>query len=100
MNVEPINVGDEIGQRIEPRFHFAPVVLGRPIARQLLSGCEPHALRVVSYLFLVRPLGRVDAPAQVDESLLRNADREGADPVVVGRSRQLWGKQAQSTRGR
>ncbi len=81
VNVEPINVGDEVGQGIEPRFHLAPVVLCRPIARQLLSGCEPHALRVIRYLFLVRPLGRVDAPAQVGELRFRSMEREGTDFV-------------------
>ena len=46
VNVQPIDLGDEIRQRIQPRLDLAPVVLGRPIARERLSRRELYALRL------------------------------------------------------
>ena len=74
MNVEPVDLGDEVRQGVEPRLDLAPVVLGRPIARELLHRGELHALRVVRHLFPVGPLRGVDAPAQVDEFLVRSTE--------------------------
>ena len=79
VNVESVNLGDEVGQGVEPRFHLAPIVLRRPIARELLHRVELHALRVVRYLFPLRPDRRVDAPAQVDKLRFRSMEREWAD---------------------
>jgi hypothetical protein len=36
MNVEPVDLGDEVRQGLQPRFDLAPVVVGRPVARQFL----------------------------------------------------------------
>ena len=77
MNIDTIDLSNELRQGVEARLDLAPVVLCRPIARQLLSGREPNALRVIRYLFLVRPLGCVDAPAQVDECVFRKIAEKG-----------------------
>ncbi len=45
MNVEPIDLGDELRQGVQPRLALAPVVICRPIVRELLSRRELHALR-------------------------------------------------------
>ena len=47
MNVQPIDLGDELRQRIQLRFDLAPVVVSRPIARERLHRRELHALRYV-----------------------------------------------------
>ena len=79
MNVQPIDLGDELRQGVQFRLDLAPVVLGRPIAREFLNRRELHALRLIRDRFPFRPLGRVDAPAEVGEGLIRHLGTEGAD---------------------
>ena len=47
MNVQPIDLGDELRQRVEPRLDLAPIVLRSPVARDLLDRCELDALRFI-----------------------------------------------------
>ena len=68
--------------------HLAPVVVGRPVARELLHRRERHALRVVGDRLALGPPGRVDAPAQIGELLLGEADLERADSGAVTASLQ------------
>ena len=70
VDVDAVDIGDELGQSIQPRFDLAPVVLVRPIVRELLHRRELHALRCVTDEFLVRPLCRGDPPLQVRECLV------------------------------
>jgi hypothetical protein len=77
VDVEAVDLGDELGERVQLRLAPAPVVLGRPVARELLHRGQRHALRVVRDGLLLGPLRRRDAPAEVVESLLRNVDVEG-----------------------
>ena len=67
VNVQPIDLGDELRQRVEPRFHLAPVVVGRPVLRELRRRRQLYALGVVRDGFLVGPAGRSHAPAQIVE---------------------------------
>ena len=83
MNVEPIDLGDELRQRVEPRLHFAPIVFCRPIVRELLNGRELYALRCVRDGFLLRPDRRIDASAQIDKRLFRKVDAEWTDRLVL-----------------
>ena len=53
MNVEPVDLGDELRQGVELRLALAPVVIGRPIARELLHRRELHALRFIRRPFPV-----------------------------------------------
>ena len=55
MNVQPVDLGDEVRQGVQPRLDLAPVVLRRPIARELLHRRERHALRVIRDRFLFGP---------------------------------------------
>src|SRR3981189_2042670 len=70
MNVEPVDLGDERRQGIEPRLRLAPVVIGLPVARELLDGRQLHALGWIGDGLLVRPTGGGDWPAQVDEGVV------------------------------
>ena len=70
------------GKAFSLASHFAPVVIRPPIARELLNRRELHALRFIRDRFPVRPPGRGDAPAKIDERVFRNVDVEGADGVV------------------
>ena len=64
MDVQPVDLGDEVRQRVQPRLDLAPVVLRRPVAGELLivASCTPWD--VVRDRFLLGPSGCVDAPAQ------------------------------------
>src|SRR5262245_2283103 len=79
MNVEPINLGNELRYGVQFRLGLAPVVLRRPIAREFLHRCELHALRLIRDVFPLRPLRRVDAPAEIVERLLWDVNAEGMD---------------------
>src|SRR5688572_28838059 len=57
MNVQPVDLGDEVRQRVEPRLAPAPVVVRRPVLRQLLHRRKLDALRLILRLL---PLHRLD----------------------------------------
>jgi hypothetical protein len=44
MNVQPIDLGQEVRQRVQFRLALAPVVVGLSIAREVLHHREPYAL--------------------------------------------------------
>src|SRR6266849_3449354 len=71
MNVESIDLGDEVRHGVDLGLAFAPIVLVRPILREFLHRRELHALRCIRYEFSLRPLGCVNASAQVGEVRLR-----------------------------
>ena len=84
MNVEPIDLGNVLRQGVEFRFDFAPVIFGLPIARERFTRRELDALRLVRNGFAIRPAGRSDAFAQIDQGFFGNADTERGDvPVFV-----------------
>jgi hypothetical protein len=89
MNVDTVNLGHEHGQRVQSRLHFAPVVIGSPVADDFLEFPELIALRAITDRFFVRPAGRCDASAEIDELLVRYVYPEGTNCIGCGRSHQL-----------
>ncbi len=79
MNVESVDFGDELRQRVQPGLDLAPIVLSRPIAREGLSRRELHALRGIGDRLPLGPLRRGDPAAELVELLLGDVDAEGAD---------------------
>jgi hypothetical protein len=79
VDVHPIDLGRELRQRVELGLAPAPVVLGRPVAGELLHRGELHALRPICDELLARPPCGRDAPAEVVDLLVRDVDAEGAD---------------------
>ena len=77
VDVETVDLGHELREGVQPRLDLAPVVLGRPVPRELLHRRERSALRLIR--LLLRPLGGHDAPAEVVQRLVGNVDVEGAD---------------------
>jgi hypothetical protein len=69
VNVEPVDLGNEIRQGIEPGLNLAPVVVLRPIAGEFLHRCKLHALRCVLDRFLLGPVRRLDATPEIHERL-------------------------------
>src|SRR6476661_1120094 len=72
MNVQPIDLGGELRQRVESRLHLAPVVFRPPITREGLYGRELHALRRIRDRFPFRPLCYIDPAAQFGKFRFRN----------------------------
>src|SRR3954464_8038742 len=83
MNVEPVNLGDEVRHGVELRLALAPIVLVRPILRELLHRRQLHALRRVGDLFAFGPLRCAYAPAQVDKVRLRSLEMKWANSGFV-----------------
>jgi hypothetical protein len=84
MDVEPVDLGYEVRQVVQLRLAFAPVVVGRPVPREILHHRQRRALRVVGDRLDLGPPGRVHAAAQIGEFRLRETDLERADGVVFG----------------
>ena len=72
VDVEPVDLGDELGQGVELRLALAPVVVRRPVAREVLERRERHALRRVRDGLLLRPPRGLNAPAQFGQFRFRN----------------------------
>ena len=102
VDVEAVDLGDEVRQRLQTRLALAPIVLRSPVLDELLHRGQLHALCIarcrrgrpdpprscVGHQFALRPSRGVDAPAKLVNLLLREADREWADRIVFGGSRR------------
>src|SRR5882724_783274 len=87
MNVEPVDLGDELRQDLQPRLDLAPVILCLPIARESLHCRELHALRCIRDRFPIRPHRRLDAPAQFGKFRFRNVYVKRADGCRIAAPR-------------
>ena len=83
VDVEPVDLGGELGQGVELRLALAPVVVRRPVAREVLERRERHALRRVRDGLLLRPPRGLNAPAEIVNRLLGNIDPEWAHRVAA-----------------
>ena len=83
VNVEPVDLGDVVQERVQLRLALAPVVVRPPVARERLHRREPHALRVVGDRLALGPPGRIDASAQVGEVRLGKADLKRSDSRLI-----------------
>src|SRR3954447_2307189 len=88
VDVEPVGLGDELRQGVQPGRAPLPVVVGRPVAREILHRRERHALRVVVDGLPLGPARCRDTPAEVLEGFVRKVDVEGPD---LGGARWLFG---------
>src|SRR4029453_18063196 len=85
MNVEAVDLGEEIGVRVQLRFDLAPVVIGCPIPRERLNEGELHALRKVRDGFLLRESCRRDAPAHFVEFCVCSLETKWTNRGLVTR---------------
>ena len=79
VDVQPVDLGLELRQRVQSRFAPAPVVFGRPVAGELLRRGQLHTLGPIGDEFLGRPTSRIDAAAQFLDLAFRDVDSERAD---------------------
>src|SRR5271154_272880 len=73
MSVQPVRVGDELRERVQPRLALGPVVIRPPVARELLNRRDRHALRIVRNRLPLGPPRREYSPAQLVELRLGKA---------------------------
>jgi hypothetical protein len=89
VDVQVVDLGDEIRDGVEPRLDLAPVVVGLPVAQNLLDGLERYTLRIIGDGFLLGQPGLRQAPAQIGQRRLRNVDAEGSNGIGCGRGGSL-----------
>src|SRR3989442_5748662 len=77
VDVEPVDLRDELRQRVQPRLEPPKVVLAAPVAHELLNGRELHALCLVCDGLPFGPARRLNAPAKVDEGSSGTSRRKG-----------------------
>jgi len=83
VNVQSVDLGDELRQRVQLRLAPAPVVVGGPVAGELLDRGQLHALRPVPDEFPGGPARRGDAPPQAGDRFPGYVDPEWPDISVV-----------------
>src|SRR5437868_15531399 len=79
VDVHAVDLGRELGQGVELRLGLAPVVLGLPVARELLNRRQLHALRPICDQLPGGQARRGDPAAQLGELLFGSVDVEGTD---------------------
>ena len=84
VDVLAVDLGRELRQRVQPRLDSAPVVVGRPVPRELLDRRQLDALRAIRDELPGGPARRGDAPSKVGQRVLRNVDMERADALRLG----------------
>ena len=82
VDIQPVDLGDELGMRVQFGFDLAPVVIGRPIARDRLNEGELHAVRRIGDWFLLRESRRRDAPAQFGQFGFRNIHTKRTNRIL------------------
>jgi len=79
VDLDAVDLGRELRERVELRLRLAPVVLVGPVACELLHRRQLDALRPVFDELLAGPARRGDAPMQVVQLLPWNLEAEGPD---------------------
>jgi hypothetical protein len=79
VDLDAVDLGRELRQRVESRLDPSEVVVLRPVPGELLGSSELHALGAILDELLARPPCGRDAPTEVVDLLVRDVDAEGAD---------------------
>ena len=83
VDVHPVDLGDELRQRVQPRRDAPEVVLVQPVATERLQSRELDALRAIGDELLAWPARRGNAAAQIVELLFGTSIRNGLIAVVA-----------------
>ncbi len=84
VDLHAVDLGRELGQGVELRLGLPPVVVGLPVARELLHRRQLHALRAIFDQLLGGQARRGDPAAQLGELLFGSVDLEGTDLGLGG----------------
>ena len=87
VDVLPIDLGEELGERVQARLDPSEVVLVQPLTRQGRKCLELHALRPIGDQLFSRPTRRGDPAANVVDLLVKAVDVERVDLGGCLRSR-------------
>src|SRR5262245_17044733 len=79
VDVQSIDFSDAVLERTQSRLDRAPVIFRHPVSGQLLHRGKLHTLGVISNGFPVGVSGRDDAPAEINEFLIRSTECERAN---------------------
>jgi hypothetical protein len=79
VDVDPVDLCDELRERVEPLLDPSEVVVRHPIVGELLNRRQLYALRAIFDQLLAGPPCRRYASTKVLQSLIRNFDVEGSD---------------------
>src|SRR5215469_18142277 len=79
VDIEPVELGDELRQRVQLRLAPAPVVAGAPVGNQGLDRRQLHALRPICDEFPAGPARGRDALLKVSQVLIRHMYLEWAE---------------------
>jgi hypothetical protein len=79
VNIQPIDLGQELGETIELRLESAPVVLSLPVVDKRFSILQADTLRPVGDGFRIRPSSSGQSLLQVLNLGVRDRDGEWAD---------------------
>ena len=79
MDVDPVDLGDELRQGLQPRLARAPVVLCLPVARECLDRRQLHALGLIVDGLLPGPARGRDARTQLLQVRLGGLECERTD---------------------
>jgi hypothetical protein len=82
MNVHAVDRRHELRKSVQLRLGFPPVVVGFPVADELLECRELHTLRTIPDELLGGPARGSEPPAQIDEVRLRHVDPKRPDRGV------------------
>jgi len=80
--------GDELGELVEARFVFSPVVGGAPVLGQLPQVVERHSIVPADSGRLVGPVGPGQTLAQIIQIRLGHLDAGGGEPQSCATSTQ------------
>ena len=83
VNPEAVDLGRELREGVQSLCHPPEVILGRPVARQLLQHLPLHALGRILNELLAGPARHLDAPAKVVDRLLLEANSERLNARIV-----------------
>ena len=83
VDVEAVDLGQELRERVQPRRQPAEVVVIGPVASELPGRREGHALGQVGDRLLLGPARRAEPLAEVVDVRLGHLDPEGPDGVRV-----------------
>jgi hypothetical protein len=76
VDVNPVDLGRELRDRIQFRLALAPVVIGCPVAGELLDHRRLHALRPIGDEIRRRPARHGDTPLKVGDFFAGHVDPE------------------------
>ena len=82
VDVQAVDLGHELRQRVQSRLAHAPVVVARPVAGERLDRRQLHTLGAVADRLRVGPARRSYAASEVLQSRIRDIEEERAnDPL-------------------